>query len=142
MKMPVLSPGRLPGAVPTGLVSHVSGGRDLWSKPLPAPPAEPAEATWWALGEVLDPEIPISLVELGLIYGVDWSGGVARIELTFTATACPCMEFIREDIRDRLLQESWIDEVEIHDVWSPPWTNDRITPEGREKLRRLGVGVG
>ena len=142
MKMPVLSLGRLPDAVLAATVSHASGGRDLWSEPLPVRPSDPAEATWWALGEVLDPELPVSLVELGLIYGVDWSEGVARIELTFTATACPCMDFIRDDIRDRLLQESWIDEVEIHEVWSPPWTNDRITPEGREKLRRLGVGVG
>lgn len=142
MKIPVLSLGRLPDAVRAAAVVHASGGRDLWSEPLPAPPSDPTEATWWALGEVLDPEIPVSLVELGLIYGVDWSEGVARIELTFTATACPCMDFIRDDIRDRLLRESWIDEVEIHEVWSPPWTNDRITAEGREKLRRLGVGVG
>jgi metal-sulfur cluster biosynthetic enzyme len=144
MKIPVLSPRPLPEAIAAAvaMVSPVSGGRDLWSDPLPSLPSNPTEATWWALGEVLDPEIPISLVELGLIYGVDWVEGVARIELTFTATACPCMEFIREDIRDRLSQESWIEEVEIHDVWSPPWTNDRITTEGREKLRRLGVGVG
>jgi metal-sulfur cluster biosynthetic enzyme len=142
MKIPVLSSRRLPDVIAAATASHVSGGRDLWSEPLPIPPSDPAEATWRALGEVLDPEIPISLVELGLIYRVDCAEGVARIELTFTATACPCMEFIREDIWDRLLQESWIDEVEIHEVWSPPWTNDRITTEGREKLRRLGVGVG
>ncbi len=143
MKIPVLSPRRLPDAIAAAAdASRVSGGRDLWSAPLPGPPSDPTEATYSTLGEVLDPEIPISLVELGLIYGVDWTEGVARIELTFTATACPCMEFIREDIRDRLLRESWIDEVEIHEVWSPPWTNDRITTEGREKLRRLGVGVG
>ena len=107
-----------------------------------SPPLDQTEAAWRALGEVLDPEIPISLVELGLVYGVACAEGKARIDLTFTATACPCMDFIREDVRDRLLQESWIDEVEIHEVWSPPWTNDRITTEGREKLRRLGVGVG
>jgi metal-sulfur cluster biosynthetic enzyme len=99
-------------------------------------------AVWHALGEVLDPEIPISLTELGLIYGVEFREAVVRIELTFTATACPCMDFIREDLRDRLLQESWIDGVEIHEVWSPPWTNDRITQEGRDKLRSLGIGVG
>jgi len=97
---------------------------------------------WRALDEVLDPEIPVSLVELGLIYAVHWSEGVARVDLTFTATACPCMDFIREDVRDRLSREGWIAEVEIREVWSPPWTNDRITAEGRTKLRQLGVGVG
>ena len=142
MKMTVLSPRRLPDAIAAAAAAHVSGGRDLWSEPLSIFPSDPTEATWRALGEVLDPEIPISLVELGLIYRVDWVEGVARIDLTYTATACPCMEFIREDIRDRLLQEIWIDDVEIDEVWSPPWTNDRITTEGREKLRRLGVGVG
>jgi metal-sulfur cluster biosynthetic enzyme len=98
-------------------------------------------ATWRALGEVLDPEIPISLVELGLIYGLDYTDGVVEVVVTFTATACPCMEFIREDITDRLEQEPWIREVRIEEVWSPPWTTDRISPEGRRKLRTLGVSA-
>ena len=121
--------------------SHKSGGRDQWSPPLEVAPSDPLAATWEALGEVLDPEIPISLVELGLIYGVDFIDGAVRVELTFTATACPCMEFIREDITDRLEQEPWIDEVGIEEVWSPPWTTDRISPEGRRKLRTLGVSA-
>lgn len=120
---------------------HKSGGRDLWSPPLPVAPDDPVAATWDALDEVLDPEIPISLPELGLIYGVEHDEGVARVRLTFTATACPCMEFIKEDICDRLQAESWIDSVELVEVWDPPWTSDRITPEGRAKLRRLGVSA-
>jgi len=91
------------------------------------------------LREVLDPEIPISLVDLGLIYGVEVTGGRAMIRITYTATACPCMEFIREDIRERLLREPWLEAVEIQEVWDPPWTRDRITPEGRAALRHLGV---
>ena len=51
------------------------------------------------------------------------------------------MEFIREDITDRLEQETWVDAVDIEEVWDPPWTTDRITPEGRSKLRTLGVGA-
>jgi metal-sulfur cluster biosynthetic enzyme len=93
------------------------------------------------LHEVLDPEIPISLVDLGLIYGAEMDGDVARVRLTFTATACPCMEFIREDVTDRLEQEHWIRAVEIEEVWDPPWTTDRITARGRDILRRLGVGA-
>ena len=54
---------------------------------------------------MLDPELPISLVDLGLIYGVEIIDGEVRVSLTFTATACPCMEFINEDVRDRLEQE-------------------------------------
>ncbi len=83
----------------------------------------------------------MSLVDLGLIYGVEFERGVVRIDLTFTATACPCMEFIREDVGDRLGQEAWVTAVEIREVWDPPWTTARITDEGRARLRSLGVGV-
>ncbi len=128
--------------LPSAVTTHKSGGRDLWSAPLEDDPADPVEAAWHALGEVLDPEIPISLPELGLVYGVDFDAttSVVTVTLTYTATACPCMEFIREDITDRLTQERWIGSVEIEEVWSPPWTTARITPEGRAKLRSLGVG--
>jgi metal-sulfur cluster biosynthetic enzyme len=118
-----------------------SGGRDLWSAPLASPPEDRVQGTWDVLQEVLDPELPISLPELGLIYGVEIEGAVASISLTYTATGCPCMEFIREDITDRLCSESWIDSVKLVEVWDPPWTNDKITPEGRAKLKKLGVSA-
>jgi metal-sulfur cluster biosynthetic enzyme len=137
--LPVV-PGRDAG-LPQPVTSHKSGGRDVWSAPLAAPPADPVKATWDALNEVLDPEIPISLPELGLIYGVEYDEGQVRVRLTYTATACPCMEFIREDITDRLESESWIDTVELQEVWSPPWTTERITSEGRAKLQALGVSA-
>ncbi len=146
LTMPVLGPGaagaRAPAAeeaLPRRVVSHASGGRDLWSAPLPGPPEDPREAALDCLREVLDPEIPISLVDLGLIYGVEISGNAVRVRLTYTATGCPCMSFIREDIRDRLLRESWISTVELDEVWDPPWTRDRISPRGRALLRQLGV---
>ena len=133
--------GRLDVGLPAHVSVHKSGGRDRWSGPLAAPPGDPVQATWHALDEVLDPEIPISLPELGLIYGLELDGPVARVTLTYTATACPCMEFIREDITDRLEMEAWIDAVDLVEVWDPPWTSDRITPEGRSKLRKLGVSA-
>lgn len=113
----------------------------MWTGPLDSRPADALAATWAALGEVLDPEIPISLVELGLIYGVELENGGVTVRLTFTATACPCMDFIREDISDRLMPEPWVERVEIVEVWDPPWTNERVTDEGRAKLKELGVGV-
>ena len=113
----------------------------MWTGPLVSTPEDPLAATWAALDEVLDPEIPISLVELGLIYGVELESGVVTVRLTFTATACPCMEFIREDVADRLEVEPWVERVDFDEVWDPPWTNERITPDGRKKLRKLGVGV-
>ena len=133
--------GRLDVGLPVHVSVHKSGGRDQWSPPLQSAPEDPVRATWDALNEVLDPEIPISLPELGLIYGVDFADGIAEVRLTYTATACPCMEFIREDITDRLESEPWIDAVRLVEVWDPPWTSSRITPEGRDKLRRLGVSA-
>lgn len=142
MTTPVLPMvGRLDVGLPSHLAVHKSGGRDVWSAPLTEAPQDPVAATWALLNEVLDPEIPISLPELGLVYGVDFGDGRATVRLTFTATACPCMEFIREDITDRLESEFWIDTVDIQEVWDPPWTSEMITPDGRAKLRRLGVGV-
>lgn len=139
MTSPLPVVGRLDIGLPEHLAVHKSGGRDRWTAPHERIPDDPLRATWAALDEVLDPELPISLPELGLIYGVELDGTTARVALTYTATACPCMEFIREDVTDRLEQEPWIDRVDLVEVWDPPWTSDRITPRGRAKLRRLGV---
>ncbi|HEY0672751.1 MAG TPA: metal-sulfur cluster assembly factor [Longimicrobiales bacterium] len=98
-------------------------------------------AIWSALKEVMDPEFPISLVDLGLIYDVRRRDRTVEIDLTFTATACPCMEFIHEDIRERLLREADIDEVKINQVWDPPWTVDRISEEGKKVLKKVGVAA-
>ena len=127
----------LPGRIAT----HKSGGRDRWTGLLTEMPADRIEATWAALDEVLDPELPISLVELGLIYDVELIEEIARVQVTFTSTACPCIEFIREDLIDRLEIEPWINKVEIVEVWDPPWTTERVTSAGRAKLGQLGVGV-
>lgn len=128
-------------ALPERVTTHASGGRDQWSAPLQNPPQDPDAAVWDALREVLDPEIPISLVDLGLIYGVEFDEGRVVVDLTFTATACPCMAFITEDITDRLQQEPWILSVALNEVWNPPWTRERISARGREQLKTMGVGV-
>jgi metal-sulfur cluster biosynthetic enzyme len=99
------------------------------------------EPLWAALREVRDPELPVSLVDLGLVYEIRASGGIVEVDLTFTATACPCMDFIREDITERLMKEPDVREVRIREVWDPPWTTDRISPEGRAQLRSCGVAA-
>lgn len=107
------------------------------------PPTDLAEQAFRALYEVSDPEFPISLVDLGLIYGVEAEEDAGRVavQVSFTATACPCMEFIKWDVRERLGQIPGIGEVEIEIVWHPPWTTERISPRGREILARAGVAV-
>lgn len=104
-------------------------------------PTDPVGALWRALDEVLDPELPVSLVELGLVYGVRFVAGCAYVHLTFTATGCPCMDFIREDVSERLESEPWVESVHIEEVWNPPWTAERITEGGRAKLRSCGVSA-
>jgi metal-sulfur cluster biosynthetic enzyme len=98
---------------------------------------------WEALRSVEDPEIPISVVGMGLIVSVAYAADVRRadLQITFTAMGCPAMEFIEEDIRDALLADPAIDAVEIEVVWDPVWTKDRIRAEARETMRRLGVVV-
>lgn len=100
-----------------------------------------SEPLWAALREVRDPELPVSLVDLGLVYAIRAGDGIVEVDLTFTATACPCMDFIREDITERLMKEPDVREVRIREVWDPPWTTDRITPEGRRQLRSCGVAA-
>ena len=99
------------------------------------------ERLWAALREVRDPELPISVVDLGLVYDIRRTGAQVHVDLTFTATACPCMDFIQEDVRERLLEEPDVDSVDIEVVWDPPWTADRISPQGRAILRQFGVAA-
>lgn len=100
------------------------------------------EPYWRALKDVPDPELPISVVDMGLIYDIDEAGeGGLRVTMTFTATACPCMSLMEMDIRDRLLREPEIESVEIDVVWSPAWNRGMLTDEGKVTLRKYGVAA-
>jgi metal-sulfur cluster biosynthetic enzyme len=91
-----------------------------------------------SLREVLDPEYPISLVDLGLIRGIEVRGSRVDIKLTYTCMGCPAMDMIQDDVRERLMEMEGIDEVEIEVVW-PTWSKDDITPLGRRQLKDVGV---
>lgn len=100
-----------------------------------------AQEIWSALDDVMDPELPISIVDMGLVYDVRLADGRVEVDLTFTATACPCIDFIEEDIRERLLREPSVRDVAIRRVWDPPWTKERISERGRVKLKECGVAL-
>lgn len=91
-----------------------------------------------ALREVWDPEYPISLVDLGLIRGVEIEGSTVNIKLTYTCMGCPAMDMIQEDVEERLLRMDGIDEVDIEVVWET-WSRKDITPLGRKQLKQVGV---
>jgi metal-sulfur cluster biosynthetic enzyme len=98
---------------------------------------------WEALRGVEDPEIPVSVVGMGLIVSLEYVAGERRADLriTFTAMGCPAMEFIQDDIRDALLADRDVDSVAIEVVWDPVWTKDRLRAEARSKMRSLGIAV-
>jgi metal-sulfur cluster biosynthetic enzyme len=98
---------------------------------------------WEALRHVEDPEIPVSVVGMGLIVSLNYEarGRSANVELTFTAMGCPATDFIEDDIRAALLQDPDVDEVNIDVVWDPVWTKDRIRAEARTRMRELGIAV-
>jgi metal-sulfur cluster biosynthetic enzyme len=96
---------------------------------------------WAALAEVQDPEMPINLVDLGVIYDVREQEGTVEVDLTFTAMGCPASEFILDDVRERLLREHGVSDVRINVVWDPPWTSSRMTEAGRDALEAWGLAV-
>jgi metal-sulfur cluster biosynthetic enzyme len=96
---------------------------------------------WAALAEINDPEMPVNLVDLGLVYGIDVIDGTVRLRLTFTAMGCPATDMIMSDIRERLLAEPGVESVAFEIVWDPPWTSARLTPDGRQALLAWGLSV-
>jgi metal-sulfur cluster biosynthetic enzyme len=94
---------------------------------------------WVALQDVEDPEIPISVVGMGLIVAIAFRDGVVDLKLTYTAMGCPAMDFIQDDIRERLLQEPEVETVDIEVVWDPVWTRSMIREDARARMRQLGI---
>jgi metal-sulfur cluster biosynthetic enzyme len=96
---------------------------------------------WTALQDVEDPEIPISVVGMGLIVSLVYRADerAVDLELTFTAMGCPATDFIEDDIRERLLAEPEVDTVRIEVVWDPVWTRSRIREDARATMRTLGI---
>ena len=96
-----------------------------------------ADAVWDALAEIPDPEIPVvSLIDLGVVRDVQVDGGRVRVEFTPTFLGCPALERMQVDIAERI--EELGAEAEVEVVLDDSWSTDRITPEGREKLRAAG----
>ena len=98
-----------------------------------------------ALYDVVDPELGIDVVNLGLIYGVHIDeSDVATIDMTLTSAACPLTDVIEDQARSALtggVGGGLVDDIKINWVWMPPWGPEKITDEGREQLRSLGFNV-
>ncbi|GAA4633428.1 metal-sulfur cluster assembly factor [Actinoallomurus vinaceus] len=93
-----------------------------------------------AMRDVVDPELGINVVDLGLVYGVNIDdGNVATLDMTLTSAACPLTDVIEDQTASAL--EGLVEKVTINWVWLPPWGPDKITEDGREQLRALGFNV-
>ena len=98
---------------------------------------------WDALRHVEDPEIPVSVLGMGLIVSLAYcaESRTADLQITYTSMGCPAMDFIEEDIRDALLCDPDVDVVNIEVVWDPVWTKARLRDDARVKMRSLGIAV-
>ncbi|MEI6253208.1 MAG: metal-sulfur cluster assembly factor [Mycobacteriaceae bacterium] len=101
-----------------------------------------------AMRDVVDPELGINVVDLGLIYGInleqapeEGAGKVAVVDMTLTSAACPLTDVIEDQMLNALVGSGLVTEVKINWVWNPPWGPDKITDDGREQLRALGFTV-
>ncbi len=93
-----------------------------------------------ALRDVVDPELGINVVDLGLIYGITVDqNNVAVIDMTLTSAACPLTDVIEDQASQALA--GMVTDMRINWVWMPPWGPEKITDEGREQLRALGFNV-
>ena len=93
-----------------------------------------------ALRDVVDPELGINVVDLGLVYGVDVDADrVATIDMTLTSAACPLTDVIEDQAREAL--DGLVTDFRINWVWMPPWGPESITEDGREQLRALGFNI-
>jgi len=93
------------------------------------------------LREVEDPEMPISVVDLGLIYGVTVEDGHATVTMTLTYTGCPARDYLQADIRQAAARAEGVESAAVELVWTPEWTLEMVTDEGREALREFGVSA-
>lgn len=91
-----------------------------------------------ALRTVHDPEYPISVVDMGLIRGLDVRGATALVRLTYTSMGCPCKEMIADDVRDALLGVDGVDHVQVEEVFEP-WSHRDLSRRARTTLSELGV---
>ena len=94
-----------------------------------------------ALKAVLDPEIGINIVDLGLVYETAAAEGTAHVRMTLTTMGCPLTELLHQQCTLVLTRLPNIDDVDVEFVFSPPWSTEMISPDATEELRAMGFNV-
>ena len=100
------------------------------------PPAVPlaAERVTQALRTVFDPELGLSVVELGLVYGIEIEGGIVRVTMTLTSAGCPIHDVMPDWVREAVTSIPGVERVDVALTFDPPWTPERISPLIRSSL--------
>lgn len=97
-------------------------------------------AVWDALANVPDPEIPaVSVIDMGMVHEVRMEGASVHVTMLPTFTGCPAIDIIKSDVATAVAAVEGVRDVEVDTTFEPAWTSDRITPDGREKLRGFGL---
>lgn len=96
---------------------------------------------WDAIDEIPDPHMPVSIVELGMVYDVRLDAGTVTVEMTFPCMGCPAYDMIQDDIRDAAGAFEAVESVEIDIVWDPVWSKDILAPEVRAQLTDWGIAL-
>lgn len=100
------------------------------------------DQVWEILHDVYDPEIPLNIADLGLIYDLKVSeAGEVSILMTLTSPGCPVGDMLADEIRDRVMSIPGVKDVHVEFTFDPLWTPERISEEGRQMLRAFGFPV-
>lgn len=102
---------------------------------------QPERELWDSLDQIEDPHLPLSLVEMGMIYDVRFDDGNAIVDMTFPCLGCPAYDMILEDIEHGVGAHERVENVEIELVWEPVWAKDMLTPDVQNKLKNAGIGL-
>lgn len=94
-----------------------------------------------ALREVHDPEIPVNVVDLGLIYEMEIDDGHIDIDMTLTSMGCPTADAIVRDVELTAEQVDGVEDVDVELVWQPPWSPEKVSDDGKKQLRAMGINV-
>lgn len=95
-----------------------------------------------AMKVVKDPEIPVNVVDLGLVYKCEISQkGVVDIEMTLTSIGCPVQDMIRADAEMAVMGVPGVNQVNVEFVWTPPWTPAKMSEDGKRQMRMFGFNV-
>lgn len=94
-----------------------------------------------ALKTVQDPEIPINIVDLGLIYDVEIDDDEVDVDMTLTTMGCPIADYFLQEAKQAVESVDGVEEADVELVWEPPWSPEKATEDGKAQLQSLGISI-